>query len=204
VWLSTEQGSGVNVKGARMSQRTLKGRAFHLGLSMIVASLGSVAVYSSSGNTVRIEDRCDPATFNAVLGDGACIGDGDTTFNEFLANTQEEGGDHHWRFKEDELEVRAGSTVNATNLGGEAHTFTPVEHFGGGFIDLLNDLSGAGPIVPECVPVADADGNLVAPGPVLVFPRTTAKSKPVGGTRVQRFQCCIHPWMRTEVTIRNR
>jgi hypothetical protein len=32
----------------------------------------------------RLLDDCEPTTFNAVLGDGACVGNGHTTFAEFI------------------------------------------------------------------------------------------------------------------------
>ena len=34
---------------------------------------------------IRLLDDGDPATFNAVLSDGACVGDGHTTLDEFIA-----------------------------------------------------------------------------------------------------------------------
>jgi hypothetical protein len=188
-----------------MSQRSFKSLVLHLVLGAVVVSLSGAALYSSGMQTVRIEDRCDPTTFNAALQDpNACVGDGDTTFDEFIAQVIANGGAEHWRFKEDEFHVRAGESVNSFNLGGEAHTFTPVKNFGGGFVDLLNQLSGAGPIVPECIPTPDADGNLVKPGPVLVFPDTNGDPNLLATKGVQRFQCCVHPWMRSVVTVRTR
>jgi plastocyanin len=184
-----------------MSHTTIKGLVLHLTLAGVVTALSGAALYSSSMETVRIEDRCDPATFNAVLGPGACVGDGDTTFQEFITTP---GGDPHWRFKEDEFHVRVGESVNSVNIGGEAHTFTKVAQFGGGFVPELNALAGGLTIVPECIPVANANGELVAPGPVLVFPETRSAPVLLGQKGVQRFQCCIHPWMRSEVTVRTR
>src|SRR4029077_13648133 len=106
-----------------MSKRSIKGPMLHLGLAIAVAALTSAAVATSGVQTVRMEDNCDPTTFNAALGDGACQRDEGTTFDEFLANTAAEGGDHHWRYKEDEFHVNAGEAVNAFNIGGEGHTF---------------------------------------------------------------------------------
>jgi plastocyanin len=188
-----------------MFQRSLRSFTIHIGLAGAVASLSGVALYSSGSQTVRIEDRCDPATFNAALEDpNACVGDGDTTFDEFIADTIANGGAEHWRFKEDEFHVRVGESVKSFNEGGEAHTFTPVAKFGGGFVDVLNVLSGAGAIVPECIPTLDKDKNFVAPGPEFVFPNAAGKSKLLDTKGVQRFQCCVHPWMRSVVTVRNR
>src|SRR5215510_6884185 len=109
-------------KGARMSQRSTRSLALHLGLGVVVASLTGVGVYTSGVNTVRIEDRCDPASFDAAVGPGTCIQDGGTTFDEFIAELQATGVAEHWRFKEDEFHIRAGEAVNAFNIGGEVHS----------------------------------------------------------------------------------
>lgn len=177
-----------------MSKRSVKGFVFHVALAGVVAALSGAALYSSGLKTVRMEDRCDPDTFNAALGDGVCVGDRDTTFAEFNAEFAATGSVDHWSFKEDEFHVRKGESVNSRNIGGEDHTFTPVAQFGGGFVPPLNAF--AGPTVPECeIPVVFA--TLVPAGgegaPILL-----------NNVGVQRFQCCIHPWMRTEVTVRKK
>lgn len=187
-----------------MSERSIRGLALHLVLGVAVVSLTGVAVSSSSVRTVRIEDRCDPATFNAVLGDGACVGDGEETFDEFIAELEATREARHWRFKEDDFDVRVGEAINTFNIGGEAHTFTNVAQFGGGFVPELNALSGAGGIVPECIPVVNEAGQFVSPGPLLEFPGQSGADRTLTRTGVERFQCCIHPWMRTEVTVRRR
>lgn len=175
-----------------MSERSLKGLALHLALGVAVVSLTGVAVSSSGVRTVRIEDRCDPATFNAAVGDGTCVGDGDETFEEFIAEVTDDQEARHWRFKEDAFEVRVGEAVNTFNIGGEVHSFTAVAQFGGGVVPLLNDLSGNPVFAPECAAF------------VPVFPNASGAPVVLNKTGVQRFQCCIHPWMRTEVTVRRR
>jgi plastocyanin len=175
-----------------MSNRLMKGLLFQLTLGAVVVSLTGIA-YTSGLSTVRIEDRCDPATFNAVVGDGTCVADLGTTFDEFIAELAATQSVEHWRFKEDEFHIRAGEAVNAFNIGGEVHSFTHVQNFGGGVVGVLNDLSGAGAITPEC-----------AAGFVPVFPGTSSAPQVLTTTGVHRFQCCIHPWMRSEVTVRNR
>jgi plastocyanin len=173
-----------------MSQRSIRSLALHLGLGVVVASLAGVAVHSSSVSTVRIEDRCDPATFDAAVAPGTCVQDGGTTFDEFIAELQATGVAHHWRFKEDEFDIRAGQAVNAFNIGGEVHSFTEVKNFGGGVVSVLNDLSGAGPIIQECKAL------------VPVLPGAASEVKVLTTPGVHKFQCCIHPWMRSEVTVR--
>ena len=175
-----------------MSGRSMRSVALQLGLGVIVASLTGVAVYTSGVNTVRLEDRCDPASFDAAVAPGTCVKDLGTTFDEFLAELQATGVAHHWRFKEDQFQIRAGEAVNALNIGGEVHSFTEVQNFGGGVVPLLNDLSGAGGIVPECTAL------------VPVLPDGTSAPKVLTTPGVHKFQCCIHPWMRSEITVRRR
>src|SRR5713226_481974 len=44
-----------------------------------------------------------------------------------------------------------GQLVVLQNLGGETHTFTKVAKFGGGFVPVLNLLSGNPVPAPECL-----------------------------------------------------
>ena len=91
-------------------------RTFVLGAVVALVLLGfagTAQADSGSGKNraevVRIQDRCDPATFNAALQDpNACVGDGDTTFDDFFAEFLAEGSVGHWRFHPDDLTIRAG------------------------------------------------------------------------------------------------
>jgi plastocyanin len=157
----------------------------------LVLTTGSSAV--SPSRQVVMGDDCDPATFNAVIGPGTCVKNGSTTFSEFVSQLIAQGRAPAWRFAPDQLSLAAGGTVKAINIGGETHTFTEVANFGGGCIDFLNGLLGLTP-VPEC-----------AGFPGGVFGATAV---PAGGTLtatlapgVHRFECLIHPWMRTTVEV---
>ena len=153
---------------------------------------------------VELRDDCDPATFNAVLGAGTCVGNGGTTFQEFqaeLADKQEVGA---WKNNPDDFHI-VGGAISALNIGGEPHTFTEVAQFGGGFVAPLNDGSGNPIAAPECAQTA-TDGSLTPTAGAIA---TTARAGEVvssGSLSIgtHRFQCCIHPWMRTEVTVRGR
>lgn len=142
-------------------------------------------------------DECDPATFNAVLGPDECknvAAGASTLFSNFIAEAAGGTPDPNWDFEPDTLKVKEGTIVSVVNQGGEVHTFTEVENFGGGFVPPLND--GQAP-VPECV------GG---------FSKVSvAKTRLLQGSSVQiaglskgthHFECCIHPWMRMDVEVK--
>jgi len=143
-------------------------------------------------------DECDPATFNQALGPDFCknIALGySTTLSNLLAEAQAGTPDPNWDFEPDTVHIRQGTTLSVVDQGGEPHTFTEVDQFGGGFIPGLN---GPGETtVPEC------SGGF---GTVKV-----AKTRILQGSTFQvpnlskgehRFQCCIHPWMRMKVEVK--
>jgi plastocyanin len=138
---------------------------------------------------IRMLDDCDPATFNAALGAGTCSGNGRTTFQSFIAELSVTHAAAAWRFVPNDLEAEPGTTLIAENHGGEVHTFTHVANFGGGIVPNLNALSGNPVEAPECQNLESDD--FVAPGQKYM--------ETVSHDAVQRFQCCIHPWMRTTV-----
>ena len=140
---------------------------------------------------VKMLDDCDPATFNTPPGPGpgTCVGNGKTTFAAFIAELTATKVAAKWLFMPSSLE-REGGKIVAKNLGGEVHTFTRVAQFGGGIVPPLNTLSGNTTVAPECQNLENDD--FVAPG-------GTYREK-LTKDEIQRFQCCIHPWMRTTVT----
>ena len=158
-------------------------------LALVFASGSSAA---GSARSVEVLDDCDAATFNAVLGTGACVKDGDTTFAEFISQLLTQGRAPAWRFAPGQLTLAAGGTVEARNRGGEFHTFTEVANFGGGCVAPLNALLGLTP-VPECATPGIFGATGVVPG----GSRTTAPL----GPGIHRFECLIHPWMRTTIDV---
>jgi plastocyanin len=161
-------------------------------LLALVFATGSSAL--SSSRQVVMRDNCDPTTFNAVVGPGTCVRNGGTTFSTFVDQLIGQGGAPAWRFAPEQLKLAAGGTLEAPNLGGEGHTFTEVANFGGGCIDVLNDLLGLTP-VPEC---AGFPGGLF--GATLVPAGGTLTTGPLA-PGIHRFECLIHPWMRTTVEV---
>lgn len=149
------------------------------------------ALVANVEHTVTLFDACDPETFNAALGAGTCIRSGGMRFENFL----EELSRHHsvgaWHFAPGVVSMQVGQKLVAINNGGETHTFTEVDEFGGGIVPTLNNLGGFGAPAPEC--------NQLAPGDFLAPGATSAETEEEGG--VEKYQCCIHPWMRAEVRI---
>jgi hypothetical protein len=177
----------------RFSFRALVGAAF-TAVALLSLTVGAGAIQGDK--KIRMYDDCEPTSFNAVLGDGTCIGNGHTTFDEFIAELTETQDAHKWRNQPSQMHLNIGRPTIIENRGGEVHTFTPVAQFGGGFIPDLNGISGNPVPAPECLNV-----------PALVFipagateegPTAGSSELPVGTTR---FQCCIHPWMRTVIEV---
>jgi hypothetical protein len=177
--------------------------------ALVVVSLLVVAAAAIVGNSAvefRIRDDCDPATFNAAVGPGTCVEtfDGGTTFQEFLEELGEDRDVGPWRFNPDETRVERGQGTLLESRAGEFHTFTRVAEFGGGIVGLLNQIGGFGATRQEC-----GQENVLAPpsGSNVFVPAGAHLHGPTGGTSAlpkgkTKWQCCIHPWMRSEITVR--
>lgn len=176
-------------------------------IAMIPIAAAVVLVGSSNPMVVRMQGPCDPASFNAAVGPGTCIGNGTITFAHFIAeltNAQKVGA---WHFDPSAGSLEPGTVLSLENRAGETHTFTKVKEFGGGFIAPLNALSGTPVPAPECATAAM--GNLIpkpeSPSNIFVEAETTEVG-PIAGSALlpsgttTKWQCCIHPWMRTELT----
>jgi hypothetical protein len=154
--------------------------------------LQSRSIVGGEQRRVQMMDACDPQSFNAALGAGTCSRNGGVRFAKFLQLLGKHQKVGSWHFAPASLNVRVGQELLAVNRGGEDHTFTEVEEFGGGFIPDLNVLSGVPIPAPECLSLAP--GDFVPPG------GTTTDEVEEEGTEL--YQCCIHPWMRAVVTAR--
>ena len=158
----------------------------------VALAAASIALAAPSSGTVVMMDACDPATFNAAIGEGTCERPGGgVTFDTFIGQLLTHGTAPSWRFA-GPATVAAGGTLTAVNRGGEFHTFTKVAAFGGGCVDELNDLLGLTP-VPEC---AQAPGIFFSTGAAMGGSVTT----PPLAAGTHRFLCLIHPWMTSTVT----
>lgn len=172
-------------------------------MSAVVLATPSVA--SDGGQRIEMQDDCQPASFNLAIGKGTCLGDGETSFGAFIAEVQNTQRAADWKFDPSMLTIRSGRPVILKNEGGETHTFTMVKAFGGGFVPILNQLSGNPVPAAECATGSGDSLVPVAPSAVNVFVAAdkegafkTARLRP----GKYMFQCCIHPWMRVILTVR--
>src|SRR5215218_9769243 len=151
----------------------------------------SKASLDASGTVRRIDilDACDPASFDAQFGLGTCIRPGGRNLFDFIGEVAAKGEADAWRFTPEHIEARVGQTLLAFNNGGEKHTFTEVAKFGGGLNATLNELSHNPDVAPEC-----NTSTLIAVG--------DSQTDDLDDEGTELYQCCIHPWMRTTVTVR--
>ena len=151
----------------------------------------SQAIVVGGERVVTMLDGCDPETFAAA--NITCIRQGGVTIERFLDLLDRHQTFGAWRFSPGTLTARSGQTLLVRNQGGEVHTFTRVEAFGGGIIDLLNALSGNPIPAPECGNLGPDD--FIAPG--------ADASALVNQSGTAHYQCCIHPWMRLDIRTRS-
>jgi plastocyanin len=145
-----------------------------------------------ASNQVSMRDECDPASFNAGLGAGTCVRQGNMTLAQFNAELQPRQEVGAWRFVPPALTIGLGQSIEAINDGGEEHTFTEVEEFGGGVVPSLNEASGNPVEAPECAQLSGSE--FVPSGARFV-------TEPATAVGTEKYQCCIHPWMRAVVTV---
>ncbi len=150
----------------------------------------SQAVEGGHERMVTMMDGCDPESFAAA--NVTCVRSGGVTFQRFLELLRKHHAVGAWHFAPGTIKASVGQTLLAVNQGGEVHTFTEVEHFGGGVIDALNQLSGNPVPAPECQNLAPSD--FIAPG--------SSDTDEVEEPGIEHYQCCIHPWMRLDVQVR--
>jgi plastocyanin len=169
--------------------------------SLVVSAavaLGAAGTASASDQKViKAKDACDPVSFNAVLGDGACVrsdGGSRVTFDELVADLMDKGEQSHWKFNHGKVKIDPGESLRIEmGKGGEGHTFTEVPAYGPGCVPEVNQLIRAqGPPAGDC---AQMEATYVGPD------RTAFE---VGGlgSGTHYFECLIHPWMQTTVVVR--
>lgn len=175
------------------------------GVRLVASALAAATLFiggpamagSGDAKEVEMQDRCDPVSFDAALGAGACnpTDHTDVTFPALVDSLLANGEHPKWRFTREEFHVKPGGKIEVTNTGGEFHTFnlvaSPDEP---GCVPDINALIGRQGISTHC-------GEII-PGVTAAFTgggfTVTAPTKP--GT--YHYICLIHPWMASEVTVR--
>jgi plastocyanin len=165
------------------------------GLTVVALTAASVGSASADNGVRRIEltDDCDPASFNAAIGPGTCVGDGETTFAQFLKQLSPTHVPEDWAFDPSRTTVKAGQKVIAKNVGGETHTFTCVTQFGGGVVPFLNAQGGFNTPAVLCAGETFGASAIPSGGQLGVT---------VGSSGTAMYQCLIHPWMRSTLRVR--
>jgi plastocyanin len=170
-------------------------RKLYGGVAAVVAALLLPTWAWADPGTIRMKDDCEPVSFNlAVPGTPpTCVGDGSTTFGDFIGQLVDHKFAGAWRFSPNHVTVDAGSSLRILNQGGETHTLTPVTQFGGGgIVPPLNLILFGTPNPPlffsfppaNFVPACDS---------------TTIEPDLTPGTHL--FICVIHPWMEETVVV---
>jgi plastocyanin len=138
---------------------------------------------------VGMFDACDGPTFaqNHI----ECTRNAGVPFLEFIAQLSAHQFAGAWRNAPSQTDAALGDALIAVNKGGEVHTFTRVAAFGGGIVPELNALSGTPNIAPEC----SSETTFVPPG--------GSDTETLNQAGELKFQCCIHPWMRTTVLVKS-
>ena len=171
----------------------------------------SASALAQSTFTIGIRDACDHKSFNHNVGPGTCkTGQhGSTKFKFFIAELQSDKIAGAWRFNPlldatqgtfqlVTVNLSSGQTTSLENTGGEVHTFTKVASFGGGFIPILNQLSGNPDPAPECLQPENPTNIFVEAGTTETGPTAGSDQLPPG---VTNWECCVHPWMRMTVNV---
>jgi plastocyanin len=164
--------------------------------AIVALLLSATAVADPS--TIRMKDDCEPVSFNLAVPSGpgqapTCVGNGETTFDDFIGQLVDHKFAGAWRFSPKQLKIDAGSSLRLVNQGGETHTLTPVTEFGGGgIVGELNQILYGTPTPPTFFfPPLNflAAGETTTIGPSLLTPGT------------HKFICIIHPWMEETVVV---
>jgi hypothetical protein len=146
---------------------------------------------TSGQRYIAMLDDCDPRDPGWNPTGGCLLRRGNVTFAEFNAENYSPlalsvVGHQAWRNEPSYLVVETDKSVRVRNEGGRVHTFTKVARFGGGRVP---PLSGGLTPAPECATARD-----VAPGESIRVSNL--------GPDNNRFQCCIHPWMRAIIKVK--
>ncbi|HEX3757265.1 MAG TPA: hypothetical protein VHW23_01105 [Kofleriaceae bacterium] len=152
---------------------------------------------SHGGTEIHPEDSCNPASF----GTPPCRAGfrGTTTVDQFNAELDATKRVAAWEYGGGSGRISLGQSLQVDNKGGETHTFTVVANYGGGRVPGLNTRSGNTVVAPECVAGPNASNVDIPSGTGISV--TTGANGVIKTKGTFKVQCCIHPWMRSTVTV---
>ena len=186
-----------------MKSRQLLGAICAVLATVSIALLGAAPAASADegrsprAQQMRLLDECDAATWDVEF-PGLCAGAGSVSLAKFRGDLAK-GGSGAWWINNREQTINAGDTLHVINQGGIVHSFTEVSAYGTGFVPEWNTA------LPQGTPPAATVEN---PGLTFVTSQLVdpAAARDVPATQLtkgtHKFQCLIHPWMRTVVTVR--
>ena len=181
-----------------------------LGLWALGSTTAANAQVNSNNASIAVMDNCDNTSGPFTMLCVAVPHRSDVGFPEFFSMLfspliKSIVGHPSWRMEPAYLDIREDQTLMISNKGADTHTFTEVANFGGGLVPGLNGAPDpadgfppppAGTVAlvpaPECFAVGPSD---------FLSPGQTKALHPTAGTK--KYQCCIHPWMRTVVGVGN-
>ena len=158
----------------------------------------AVAQVNGNDSNVFMMDDCLPGDPGYSAATGGCqlkAHQGDVPAAEFgalLTSPLSTAliGHPSWRNEPSHITANLGRGIRVKNEGGRSHTFTEVEHFGGGSIAGFNvGMTRA----DECPLTPNLVTDAVAPGATVQLTGLDSG--------LHKFQCCFHPWMRATVRV---
>jgi plastocyanin len=163
------------------------------------ASLVLVAPVANAApqvKTMRLLDQCDKPSWDVGFPGLCTVSAGSVTLERFRADLAK-GGNNNWWINNRNETINSGDSLQVLNQGGIVHSFTEVQAYGQG-------------IVPEWNTAIKETGQAITVNglPVLQDPAAFTTFVPSGTSKdvvptkgVHKYQCIIHPWMRTVVTV---
>ena len=182
--------------GSRFSRRAVTALAMGAAAAAsLVLSAPTALADQPQVKNMRLLDACDKASWDVEFNNLCTTNAGSVTLAKFRADLAKGGSGAWWINNRDET-IDAGDSLHVSNEGGIVHSFTEVKSYGQGLVPEWNQA------VPTEGPAIKPDGSAVgfADFATIVAPGTSTDVTPAKG--VHKYQCIIHPWMRTVVTVR--
>ena len=163
----------------------------------LVLTAPAAAADAPQVKNMRLLDACDKASWDVEFPNLCEVNAGSVSLSRFRADLAK-GGSGAWWINNRNETIDAGDTLHVSNQGGIIHSFTEVQAYGQGLVPEWNTA------IKETSPAVTVNGLPLFQDPAAFatfVPRgTSADIKPAKG--VHKYQCIIHPWMRTVVTVR--